>query len=86
KLDATASKDVLIARIKESFEYCGSSLANTDDSHLGEMVPFFGGRTISRAGAMMDLAGDWADHYGASAIYLRLNGILPPTARPKAAM
>ena len=86
KLDATASKDVLIARIKESFEYCESSLANTDDSHLGEMVPFFGGRTISRAGAMMDLAGDWADHYGASAIYLRLNGILPPTARPKAAM
>ena len=33
-----------------------------------------------------DLAADWADHYGASAIYLRLNGILPPTAQPKAAM
>ena len=86
KLDASAPKDALIARIKESFEYCGSSLASTDDSHLGDMVPFFGGRTISRAGAMMDLAGDWADHYGASAIYLRLNGVLPPTARPKAAM
>jgi hypothetical protein len=30
---------------------------------------------------MMDLTGDWADHYGASAIYLRLNGVLPPTAK-----
>ena len=86
KLDATASKETLVARMKESFEYCGSELANTDDSHLGDMVPYFGGRSISRAGAMMGLGGDWADHYGAAAIYLRLNGILPPTAHPKAAM
>ena len=25
--------------------------------------------------------GDWADHYSQVAIYLRLNGILPPTAK-----
>jgi hypothetical protein len=24
---------------------------------------------------------DWADHYSQSAIYMRLNGLLPPTAR-----
>jgi hypothetical protein len=24
---------------------------------------------------------DWADHYSAAAIYLRLNGVLPPTAK-----
>ena len=24
---------------------------------------------------------DWADHYSQLAIYLRLNGVLPPTAR-----
>ena len=24
--------------------------------------------------------GDWADHYSQSAIYMRLNGILPPSA------
>ncbi|MEO7042432.1 MAG: DinB family protein [Gemmatimonadaceae bacterium] len=81
KLTATASKDVLVARIKESFEYCSTTLAPVDDSKLGEEVPFFGGRKISRGGAMMDLVGDWSDHYGASAIYLRLNGILPPTAK-----
>ena len=26
-------------------------------------------------------AEDWADHYGQLAAYLRLNGILPPTAQ-----
>jgi len=25
--------------------------------------------------------GDWADHYSQMANYLRLNGILPPTAK-----
>jgi hypothetical protein len=82
KLDpGTASKDQIVARVKESFEYCSTTLAPIDDSKLGEMVPFFGGRKISRGGAMVSLVGDWSDHYGASAIYLRLNGILPPTAR-----
>jgi len=81
KLTPTAGKDKLVARIKESFDYCTTALENVDDSKLGETVPFFGGRTISRGGAMMDLAADWADHYGAAAIYLRLNGVLPPSAR-----
>lgn len=82
KLDAaTATKDQIVARIKESFEYCSTTLAPIDDSKMGEMVPFFGGSKISQGGAMVSLVGDWSDHYGASAIYLRLNGILPPTAR-----
>jgi uncharacterized damage-inducible protein DinB len=81
KLEPTAAKETLVARVKESFAYCSKTLASVDDSKLGDTVPFFGGRTISRAGAMMDLTGDWADHYGASAIYLRLNGVLPPTAK-----
>lgn len=81
KLTPTAGKDKIVERIKQSFDYCTSALANVDDSKLGDNVPFFGGRTISRGGAMMGLAEDWADHYGAAAIYLRLNGILPPSAR-----
>jgi len=81
KLAPTASKDSIVARIKQSFDYCTTTLASVDDSKMGDMVPFFGGRKISRGGAMVSLVGDWSDHYGASAIYLRLNGILPPTAR-----
>jgi hypothetical protein len=42
----------------------------------------FGNRPASRATALIVLSDDWYDHYGAQAIYLRLNGILPPTAQP----
>jgi hypothetical protein len=38
----------------------------------------------SRVAAMVTIATDWADHYSTAASYLRLNGILPPSApRPK---
>ncbi|HEX5438648.1 MAG TPA: DinB family protein [Gemmatimonadaceae bacterium] len=81
KLAPTAGKDKLVAQLKASFDYCHSALATVDDSQLAESVPFFGGRKITRAGAMMGLAEDWSDHYAAAAIYLRLNGHLPPTAQ-----
>ena len=42
----------------------------------------FGNRPASRAAALIGLSDGWNDHYGAQAIYLRLNGILPPTAQP----
>ncbi len=83
KLSDTDTKEKLVAAVKSSFEYCTQSMAKTDDSKLGEPVPFFGGDKISRAGAMMVLASALADHYGAQAMYLRLNGIVPPTGNPK---
>jgi len=83
KVAATDSKDVLVARLKETFAFCDQALAKVDDSKLGEQVPFFGGHTRSRAAVMTLTTGDWADHYSQSAIYLRLNGVLPPTAKGK---
>jgi uncharacterized damage-inducible protein DinB len=82
-LKDTDAKEKLVAAIKTSFEYCTTALANVDDSKLGEQVKLFGTRTASRAAAMMTLAIDWADHYSAQAGYLRLNGILPPSAQPR---
>jgi hypothetical protein len=38
------------------------------------------------AAAMFITVGDWADHYSQEANYLRLNGILPPTAQPRRSM
>lgn len=77
----TSSKADLIARLKESYSFCSSVLTPLADTGLTAQVPFFGGRKISRAGAELDLANDWTDHYTQAAMYLRLNGILPPTAR-----
>jgi uncharacterized damage-inducible protein DinB len=84
KLSDTDPKDKLVAALKASFEFCTTVLANVDDSKLSDPVVLFGNRPSSRAGALINLSDDWYDHYGAQAVYLRLNGILPPTAQPPA--
>jgi hypothetical protein len=81
ELKDTDSKEKLVEALKASFAYCSEALAGVDDSKLGDSLPWFGGRTTSRAGALIGLTDDWYDHYSAQAVYLRLNGILPPTAR-----
>jgi hypothetical protein len=85
KLDASAGKDALVARLKETFAFCDQALAGLDDSKLGEQLPFFGGRTKTRAFIMTATTGDWADHYSQLANYMRLNGLTPPTAQKKPA-
>jgi len=82
KLADTDAKEKLVAALKASFEYCSTALAGVDDSKLGDSLTLFGKRQTSRAGALIALSDDWYDHYGAQAVYLRLNGILPPTAQP----
>jgi len=49
-----------------------------------DKIPFFGGREVSRAAAALITVDDWADHYSQVAIDLRLNGLLPPTAKRRA--
>jgi hypothetical protein len=83
KLTDEDPKDKLVAGLKSTFDFCTTALANVDDSKLSEPVVLFGSFSSSRAGALIALSMGFADHYGAQAIYLRLNGILPPTAQPK---
>lgn len=84
KLAGTDPKETLTAALKKSFDYCAESLAKVQDTSLGEEVSLFGRRTgQSRAATLITIANDWADHYSTAASYLRLNGILPPTAPPK---
>jgi DinB family protein len=82
KLGDSDPKDKLVAALKASFEFCTTALANVDDSKLGDPMVLFGNRPASRAAALIALSDDWYDHYSAEAVYLRLNGILPPTAQP----
>jgi hypothetical protein len=79
----TDTKDQLVAAVKASYSFCNDALAKMDDSKLGDSVELFGGQKFPRGGAALRLAGAWADHYAAAAMYLRLNGILPPSAQPK---
>ncbi len=77
----TDSKDKLVAALKASFDFCSDTLAKMDDSKLGEITDGPNGQQLSRARFAMGIASNWADHYAEAAMYLRLNGILPPTAR-----
>ena len=71
---------MLTKALKDSFAYCEQALAKADDSTLSQPVSFPGGRTATRAAALIYLVTGWADHYAAAAMYLRLNGLLPPSA------
>ena len=82
-LKESDGKDKLVTALKASFEFCSTALGKVDDSKLGDEIELFGGRNGSRAFALIALTNDWADHYSSAAIYLRLNGMLPPTAQPK---
>jgi hypothetical protein len=77
---STDTKAHLVARLEETFAFCDQALAALDDSKLGEPIPFVG-QTESRVLIMFQAAGHWSDHYSQAAIYLRLNGLLPPTAK-----
>ena len=77
------AKDKLLAAATASYDFCNEALTKMDDSKLGDSIELFGGRQAPRAMADLILASGWADHYSTAAMYLRLNGILPPSAQPK---
>ena len=81
ELQGTEGKDKLVAAVKASFDFCTTALAKADDSKLSDNITWFDDKPRARAWAFMALASSWADHYGMAAMYLRLNGLLPPTAQ-----
>jgi len=79
-------KDSLVTKLKASFAFCESAFAQLDDARLAEQVSMtFGGqsRDVTRAGMVLGHVVDMADHYSQIANYMRLNGMLPPTALPR---
>jgi len=82
---ATWPKDSLVAKLKESFAFCERAVGQLEDAKLSEQVALtFRGNTrqVARASMVLAHAMDMADHYSQIANYMRLNGMLPPTALP----
>lgn len=75
-MTATDTKAHLVARLEETFAFCERALAKLDDSRLGQQI-----QGQSLALVLINAVGHYADHYSQAAIYLRLNGLLPPTAK-----
>jgi len=83
KVSDSDPKDNLITALKSSIDFCAQAFSRLNDSMLGDPVTLFGGRQSTRFGAVLEVTNDLIDHYAALAVYLRLNGLLPPTAQPK---
>ena len=81
KVTENDSKEKLVKAMKDSFEYCGQAIDKANDSQLGQEVTLFGGRKAPKAAAVIALDMDFADHYAGMAQYLRLKGMLPPSAQ-----
>jgi len=82
-LKALWPKDTLVARVRASLSYCQGVLARVDDPALSEEVTAAPGRTFPRARYLFLFLTDLAEHYNQLAGYMRLLGIVPPSALPR---
>jgi hypothetical protein len=80
EIAAGAPKEQVVERLRETFRFCESALAKVNDSKLETKLSYLGSE-ISRAQAMFAVVEEWGGHYSQLAVYLRLNGVLPPTAK-----
>ncbi len=79
-------RDTLITKLKASFAFCQSAFAQLNDAAMSEIVTLtFGGnsRQVPRINMVLGHTIDVADHYSQLANYMRLNGMLPPSALPR---
>lgn len=79
-------KDTLVARLRASLTYCDNAFAKVDDTKLADELsvgPPAAGRKTVRARLMIVFVADLAEHYAQVASYMRLNGMIPPSALPR---
>jgi hypothetical protein len=80
--DNLTSKADIVKFLKDSFAYLHKALATLDENNiLGQVQSPFGPNTISRLGLTNIAISHPFDHYGQMAVYLRMNGIVPPASR-----
>lgn len=79
-------KDTLVARLRTSLEFCRTVFERVNDANLGDEIavgPPGSGRTTTRARDLILFLTDLADHYSQIANYMRLMGMVPPSALPR---
>jgi hypothetical protein len=84
---ATWPKDSLVAQMKAAFQFCDEVMANMDDAAATAIItvtaPNGTSRQVARMNSLLGHAMDLQDHYSQIANYMRLNGMLPPSALPR---
>ena len=86
-LKAKWPKDTLVARLRASLVFCRDVVASLTDAQLAEEVTVhFPGnpeRRAPRVRFVILLFTDLAEHYAQLASYMRLLGMVPPSALPR---
>jgi hypothetical protein len=83
---ATWPKTELVTKLKASFAFCDQAIEQVTDASLADAISVtLGGaeRKTTRVNMVLLHALDLADHYSQISNYMRLNGMLPPSALPR---
>ena len=79
-----SKKSELVVELQKAFAYCDAAYANVTD--VTGLQPSFPDKGRSKFGMLnWNLWHTW-EHYGNIVVYLRMNGLVPPTSEPRAPM
>jgi uncharacterized damage-inducible protein DinB len=79
------TKAEVVQLLTQTYQAGKAVISSLTDAQVVEPVKFpFGDRMVSRYGFWMGPLLDAGDHYGQLVIYLRLNGIVPPSTARRA--
>jgi len=80
--DTVKTKAEAVAYLKASYAYAHKAMATINDQNTVDPIPSpFGPKPLTRLAMAELLLAHTMDHYGQLAIYLRMNGIVPPASR-----
>lgn len=79
-------KDSLIARVRASLVFCRDAIETLTDAQLADEITYgtpSGPQTVLRVRYLILLVTDLAEHYSQLSSYMRLLGLVPPSALPR---
>ncbi|MEO8334429.1 MAG: DinB family protein [bacterium] len=79
-------KDTLIARVRASLIFCRDAVEGLSDAQLADEFTVntpAGPQTVLRVRYLILLVTDLAEHYSQLASYMRVLGLVPPSAQPR---
>jgi len=76
------TKKELLSYLRDSFAAVNKSLGAINEKNMFDAIEGPYAAPATRLGLATTIIWHAADHYGQMALYLRLNGIVPPSSRP----
>ena len=83
---ASWPKDTLIVHVRASLAFCAAAIQGLSDAQLADTMTantLAGPQTVLRVRYLILLVTDLAEHYAQIAGYMRILGLMPPSALPR---